>query len=208
MPPSFTGRLRHESVAGQQRVTHPCGRSERTAINELEDRLKESMRSRHSLDVGRQTEALELLYQERYSAFRNAIAPIVGNREVAHDVVQEAFAQALRDNHRLRSSDSLAPWIWRIASRLALRERGRLRSGENLDDLALVAHDAERYPEIDAAVRSLPPKRRMVIFLRYFADFSYAEIADALGVSEGTVAATLAQGRAALKNQLAKEVAP
>jgi RNA polymerase sigma-70 factor, ECF subfamily len=46
------------------------------------------------------------------------------------------------------------------------------------------------------------PRRRLVVFLRYFADLSYAEIAEVLGVSEGTVAASLAQARAALRERL------
>ncbi len=60
-----------------------------------------------------------------------------------------------------------------------------------------------------AAIRSLPPKRRLILFLRYYADFTYGEIAEAVGVAEGTVAATLAQAHAALLNELmSKEVAP
>jgi RNA polymerase sigma factor (sigma-70 family) len=47
-------------------------------------------------------------------------------------------------------------------------------------------------------VRALPPRRRLVVFLRYFADLSYAEIAVIAGVSEGTVAATLAQAHGEL----------
>jgi RNA polymerase sigma factor (sigma-70 family) len=44
-----------------------------------------------------------------------------------------------------------------------------------------------------------------VVFLRYFADLSYAEIAEVTGISEGTVAATLSQARAALMEQLSVE---
>jgi DNA-directed RNA polymerase specialized sigma24 family protein len=48
----------------------------------------------------------------------------------------------------------------------------------------------------------------MVVFLRYFADFSYAEIAEALEIAEGTVAASLAQAHSALREHLiTKEVA-
>jgi RNA polymerase sigma factor (sigma-70 family) len=47
-------------------------------------------------------------------------------------------------------------------------------------------------------LRSLPPRRRLVVFLRHYADLSYAEIASACGIAEGTVAATLAQARADL----------
>jgi DNA-directed RNA polymerase specialized sigma24 family protein len=43
------------------------------------------------------------------------------------------------------------------------------------------------------------------VFLRYFADLSYAEIADVCGVAEGTVSASLAQARALLAAELTKE---
>ena len=45
-------------------------------------------------------------------------------------------------------------------------------------------------------------RRRLIVFLRYFGDFAYAEIAEACGVSEGTVAATLAQAHAELRAAL------
>jgi RNA polymerase sigma factor (sigma-70 family) len=60
-------------------------------------------------------------------------------------------------------------------------------------------------PELAAALRDLPPRRRLFVFLRYFADLSYAEIAEACGVSEGTVGAALAQSRSDLAQTLDPE---
>jgi RNA polymerase sigma-70 factor, ECF subfamily len=57
-------------------------------------------------------------------------------------------------------------------------------------------------PELAAAVRQLPPRRRLVVFLRYFGDLSYPQIAEVCGISEGTVAATLAQAREELNAAL------
>jgi RNA polymerase sigma-70 factor, ECF subfamily len=148
---------------------------------------------------------LEQLYRDRYLGFRNALTPIAGSREAARDVVQEAFAVALREHRRLRRRESLAPWVWRIAYRLALRERGRTAAEELPDDLSIL--DEHRDPALAAAIRSLPPRRRLVIFLRHFAGFSYAEIAEALEIEEGTVAATLAQAHAALAEELRPEEA-
>lgn len=145
-------------------------------------------------------EPLEQLYRDRYVGFRNALAPIVGSADAAHDVVQEAFAIALRERRKLRRRESLAPWVWQIAFRLALRERGRGVTDELPDDVGILG--PERDPELAAAIRALPPRRRLVVFLRYFGDFSYAEIAEALEISEGTVAATLAQAHAALQHDL------
>jgi RNA polymerase sigma factor (sigma-70 family) len=145
---------------------------------------------------------LEQLYRDRYVGFRNALTLVVGSREAARDVVQEAFAQALRDATQLRRRESLAPWVWKIAWRIALRERSRASEAEPPEDLGLAAQDGAGDPELSAALRSLPAKRRMVVFLRYFADFSYAEIAEALEIAEGTVAASLAQAHAALREAL------
>jgi RNA polymerase sigma factor (sigma-70 family) len=63
----------------------------------------------------------------------------------------------------------------------------------------------ERDPLLADAIRSLAPRRRLMVFLRYFAGLSYADIAEACDVSEGTVAAALAQARDALAWELDTE---
>jgi RNA polymerase sigma factor (sigma-70 family) len=148
-------------------------------------------------------DALERLYRERYVGFRNALAPIVGDRDVARDVVQEAFATALRTRGQLRREESLPAWVWQIAYRAALREQGRHETAELPDDLTIL--DPDRDPELASAIRTLPPQRRLVVFLRYFAGFSYGEIAAALDISEKTVSSTLTQARTALLEQLPRE---
>jgi RNA polymerase sigma factor (sigma-70 family) len=145
--------------------------------------------------------ALEELYRRRYVAFRNALATITGSYESARDVVQETFAKALRSRHDLRDDRSLEAWVWRIALRTALEFRGAASAPLN-GALDPVLVEPERDPELAAALRALPPRRRLVVFLHYFADLSYAEIAEACGISEGTVAATLAQAREQLGQAL------
>jgi RNA polymerase sigma factor (sigma-70 family) len=93
----------------------------------------------------------------------------------------------------------------RIALRLAIRRRQSSRPAGSIDEHELVADlpDPDRDPELASAIRSLSPRRRLVVFLHYYADLSYASIAELAGMSEGTVAATLAQARAALRETLA-----
>jgi RNA polymerase sigma factor (sigma-70 family) len=92
---------------------------------------------------------------------------------------------------------SLEAWVWRIALRAALEARPATAViSHELPPADLVEPDED--PELTAAIRSLPPRRRLIVFLRYFADLSYDEIAAACGVSQGTVAATLAQAHDAL----------
>ena len=142
--------------------------------------------------MGRVEFDLEDLYRRRHVAFQVMLASVTGSVETARDVVQEAFAQALRDRNGFRGEGSLEGWVWRIAFRLAVGSKGsRELSMDELPELGFV--DEGRDPTLAAAVRQLPPQRRLAMFLRYFADLSYAEIGEVLGVAEGTVAATLAQ---------------
>jgi RNA polymerase sigma-70 factor (ECF subfamily) len=151
-------------------------------------------------------EEIELLYREAYVGYRNALATITGSYDSARDAVQQAFAYAVSERKRFRREGSLAAWVWKIALRQALRLRTDFTHAElnGAFDPALV--EPERDPALAAAVRALPPRRRLVIFLRYFADLSYAEIAEVLGVSEGTVAAALSQAHAALRDALTEGV--
>ena len=93
--------------------------------------------------------------------------------------------------------------MWRIVLRTALE----LRPGEELplDEVDPVFIEPERDLALTGAVRALPPQRRLIIFLRYFADLPYQTIAEALGIDEGTVAATLTQARQALAATLEEE---
>ncbi len=141
---------------------------------------------------------LEDLYRRRQGAFQVMLASVTGSVESARDVVQEAFAQALRDQHAFRGEGSLEGWVWRIAFRVAIGSKGsREFAMDEVPEVALVDESSD--PTLSAAVRELPPQRRMAIFLRYFADLSYAEIGEVLGVAEGTVAATLSQAHGQLR---------
>jgi RNA polymerase sigma-70 factor (ECF subfamily) len=153
-------------------------------------------------------EEIEALYRERYLGFRRALAAMTGSYEAAHDVVQEAFARALAERRRFRHEAPLGAWVWRIAWRLAYDERNRNRrfSFDELADAGLV--EPARDPELSDALRALPPRRRLVFFLRYFADLSYQEIAAICEISEGTVGAVIAQARADLVEALGDAATP
>jgi RNA polymerase sigma-70 factor (ECF subfamily) len=147
--------------------------------------------------VGETAVAIERLYRERYIRFRNGVAPVSGSYEAAHDAVQEGFARALRASGQYSGRGSLEGWVWRIVLRTAVEQRP---AGEELplDAVDSVFVEPDRDLALTAAVRALPPQRRLIVFLRYFADLPYRTIAEALGIDEGTVAATLAQARRAL----------
>jgi RNA polymerase sigma factor (sigma-70 family) len=153
-------------------------------------------------------QALERIYRERYVGFRNALATITGDYESARDVVQEAFARALKSRGALRSEHALEAWLWRIAIRTALEFRGEHPAAALNGAIDPMVVDPDRDPELAEALRRLPPRRRLIVFLRYFADLSYDQIAEACGVAEGTVAATLAQARDELEQTLTEGAKP
>ena len=141
--------------------------------------------------------AIERLYRERYNRFRNGVAPVAGSYEAAHDAVQEGFARALRAGDQYAGRGSLEGWVWRTVLRTALEQR---RPGEDvpLNDLEVEFVEPERDFALAEAVRALPPRRRLVVFLHYFADLPYRTIGEVLDIDVGTVAATLAQAREAM----------
>ena len=153
--------------------------------------------------------AIERVYRSRYLRFKAVLATVTGNNETARDAVQEGFARALAHRAEFRGNPeaegSLEAWIWRITLRAAL-ERGWDGSESQINDLVdpvvLLPPGSSLLME---ALRRLPPKRRLIVFLRYFADLSYSEIANICGISEGTVAAALAQARSTLRTELEPE---
>jgi RNA polymerase sigma-70 factor (ECF subfamily) len=152
--------------------------------------------------MDRQTRTIEDVYSRRYQSFRGALAGIVGSYELAHDVVQESFARALKSRGDFRGDGPLEAWIWKIALRVAFEMRGQANEVELADAFEPELPQPERDEKLAAALRELPPRRRLVVFLRYVADLDYREIAHVCEISEGTVAATLAQAKAALAASL------
>jgi RNA polymerase sigma-70 factor (ECF subfamily) len=143
------------------------------------------------------------VYHGRYGGFRRAAAAIAGE-DASHDVVQEGFVRALERRRQFRGG-SLEAWIWKAVLRKAFDERRRRTTVPLEDELGAELIESDRDPELAKAVRTLAPRRRLAVFLRYFADLSYAEIADVLEVAEGTVAATLSQAHAELRAGLQLE---
>jgi RNA polymerase sigma-70 factor (ECF subfamily) len=78
--------------------------------------------------------------------------------------------------------------------RLVGRERAELAAAAR----STTAEPAEP-PVVGALVRALPERQRLAVFLRYYADLSYPQIADVLGVRPGTVAASLNAAHASLR---------
>ena len=151
---------------------------------------------------------LEALYRSRFDVFARVAASVMGDSERARDAVQEAFATAVRKRRSFRGEGPLEAWAWRIVLNAAHSDARRRLPPVNVDEPAAVSNG---YPERDAELRvalaRLPERQRTAVFLRYYADLDYVAIGEALGISTGTVAATLNAAHTTLRNRL-EEVRP
>jgi RNA polymerase sigma-70 factor, ECF subfamily len=147
---------------------------------------------------------LETLYRSELSRFVRAASAIVGSETGGRDVVQEAFAKAVKSRASFRREVALEAWVWKIVVNTALEQRRRQAVEVELDDVFAVAENGSA--ESDVGVRrwvaALPERQRLVVFLRYFAGLDYRAIAAALEVEVGTVSATLASAHAALRRSM------
>jgi RNA polymerase sigma-70 factor (ECF subfamily) len=81
-----------------------------------------------------------------------------------------------------------------------VRERRSFASPELLEELA--AEQPAELPSLAAELRALPERQRAAVFLHYWADLPYDEIAALLGIAPGTVAASLHAARRRLRDRL------
>src|SRR5207244_9189008 len=112
------------------------------------------------------------------------------------------FARALRSRRELRHFERLYGWLWRNVVNVCLAEKSR--RPPPLMQMAEASPDGQLdgWPEVRAAIAALPERQRLMLFLRHYADLDYQSIAAALGVSAGTVSATLSQAHAPLRQTL------
>jgi RNA polymerase sigma factor (sigma-70 family) len=147
--------------------------------------------------VGADVDELESLYRDRFRAFAALATAVVGSTSEAYDVVQDAFVTAVRKRRAYRGDGTLEAWVWRIVLNKARDARRRQR----LDDLDPTAATNGHHADADVRllIARLPARQREAIFLRYYAGLDYAAIAEVLGISSGTVGATLHSARGALR---------
>ena len=160
------------------------------------------------------TAAYDLLVRQYMrSAFAVAYR-VLGHREDAEDVVQEAFLAALANIRSFDTTRRFGPWLHRIVVTRGLnfRKARSRRSTEALEGAGVAsaapgpAADAEQAglkATVAAALGRLPERQRMIVQLFELDGFSGAEIAAMLGISPGTVRWYLHEARQALRGMLA-----
>lgn len=145
---------------------------------------------------------------ERYQ--RQAVghaAAILGSLEDAKDAVQEAFIDAYRTLSRFDTGRRFYPWLYVLIRNRCFKALAARKPAENIDEVEILAHPAGTGPEerigLERALRELAPEEREIITLKYLDGLTYNEIAEYLGIPNGTVMSRLFYARRGLQARLA-----
>ncbi|MGB5381029.1 MAG: RNA polymerase sigma factor [Acidimicrobiia bacterium] len=125
---------------------------------------------------------------------------LVGPSDAA-DVVQEAVAALIASN-RLDEAENPRALMYRavlVRAKSMQRSAFRRRRREQRFAESIVVTDPERRPDVVAAVVRLSPQQKACVFLAYWEDMTTGQIADRLGIAEGTVKVHLARARERLR---------
>jgi len=147
-------------------------------------------------------------YESEAPRLIRSVALVTGDAALAEDAVAEAFARAWSRWSQVRRHDRPVAWVMRVAineSRSRFRRRAvERRRGHEVAQPALVHDpDASSARALWDAVRQLGRRERTLIALRYVADLSQPEIAELLGIPQGTVVSGLHRARQQLERTLA-----
>ena len=127
----------------------------------------------------------------------------------ADDCFQETFLSALRAYPRLPAGSNVRGWVMTIATRKAFDHlRGQKRRAvpvSELPEVPVTDPESNGEPELWNAVRSLPPRQRAAVVLRYWDDLSESQIAGALRCSPRAANALLSRAMATLRSEVGRE---
>lgn len=138
---------------------------------------------------------------------------LLGHREDAEDLVQDAFIRALDRIGTVEPGRAFAPWFFRLLTNLALNRR-KSRALRRTEDVPDAAYSSEPSPaertergevreRFEEALLELSEKQRLIVTLFEVDGQTSAEIAAALGMSDGTVRWHIHQARRVLRAALA-----
>jgi len=172
-------------------------------------------------DIGSKDDFETFVKQHMKAAYLTALG-LVGNREDALELSQEAFFRAYKHYDQLNAKGKFFPWFYQILRNLCfshLRKR-RVRKASSLDnveeggpepeigdhfDPETIAERNESKDRIWRAIGRLDEKHREVIILRHFRNLSYDDMAKLLFCNRGTVTSRLFYARQRLKEILEQE---
>ncbi|MBT9169787.1 MAG: ECF RNA polymerase sigma factor SigE [Actinobacteria bacterium] len=185
-------------------------------LRDIKDRTDEELVSLLSQDK----RALQELVHRYQNPIYNFARRLLGNQEDAFDVTQETFVRLINSAHTFKGLSRFSTWLFSIAANLCrdhLRERKKLVLWENdleeknpagliltedLPSAEEIIEAQELREELTRKLDQLSPKLREAIVLVDIQELKYAEIAEMLGISIGTVKSRVSRAREELRASL------
>lgn len=145
-------------------------------------------------------------YATHFDDVARAISLAAGDRELARDATQEAFARALRGWRTVRDMDRPDGWVYVVAMNQLRDHWRRLERRRPTEQIAVDTTGAVvTRLSVRDAIATLPPRQRQAVVLRYLADLPLADVANAMGCALGTVKATLHEALRAMRVELEED---
>ncbi len=145
-------------------------------------------------------EAFDAFVRARYPQLLRFGIALTGSADAAGDLLQDALERTLMAWHRLDAHDNPEGYVRRamVNRNISIwRKRRRERLTDTVPDRGYVDHHDDG--TMWEALKTLPPRQRAVLTLRYYEDLSEAQIAEVLGCSVGTVKSQASRAIAKLR---------
>ena len=170
-------------------------------------------------------EAFEQLVRDNQNRVYSLAVRLVGDREEAADLAQEAFLKAWQGLSSFQGESSFSTWIYRLTTNVCIdylrrkKRRQEVEPAVSLDDEdsgwaepadagqdpQRKLEEAERSRALSRGLERLPEHQRQVLVMRELSGLSYQEIGAATGLDLGTVKSRIARARVALRKILMKD---
>ncbi|MBO4241973.1 MAG: sigma-70 family RNA polymerase sigma factor [Clostridiales bacterium] len=160
----------------------------------------------------------EKLYEESYKSVYWTAMSFLKNNEDAEDIVQDTFITAYQSYDSLKDKDKFLPWIKKIAANKSLNKLTRTRTLNVEDEFfdneealpedflpeSILESDEKRKVIMDIIEKELSEEHRITIIMFYFNEMSTKEIAEALGIPQGTVLSRINSAKKKIKRGVEK----
>jgi RNA polymerase sigma-70 factor, ECF subfamily len=152
-------------------------------------------------------ESFSRLCERHYPALVAIAYSRLAERHLAEDAAQETLLAAYHDIAKLKKPEQFAGWLATICRNIATdmakaRVRAREKHAEIADCIDPIDEESSSVAAVREIVRRLEPDTRDIVYLRYYNQMSYDQIARMLGVSEEAVNGKLRRAKAEIRRRL------
>ena len=161
---------------------------------------------------------IEKIYNEAYRAVYWTAFSLLKNEDDAQDIVQDTFVALINSYDSIQDKSKIVPWLKKVAANKSLNRLTRTKTDNVEDEFfdtvetvpedflpdSLVESEETRKIIMDIINNSLSEEIRMTLILFYFDEMSTKEVAEALGIPEGTVSRRIHSAKKKIKKEVEK----